>query len=262
MYPAARCADKRMPDGFIRSFGGQHSPRHHRARRADARIVRINGIAHLGNAVCIEPNVGQQPAVGHRQEGRPVPGLGMDDENVIFVFRYPVLVVGEQDMPVGGPLLVDRHAGAACQVQGIHGHCFHGVDHHQVLETDICALGDAHQLIHVLRVALLGKRQVFASLDLRACPGQLELLVGICHQVAPVLDAVLDLFFTGFSNLTAHLPVCAGNAYQRGWIRVQWGLDLWAITCHNGSLFLPCGWAPGIISLPPENTSLARNPSL
>ena len=61
-----------VSNGFIRRFRSQHGTRNDRAGGADACIIWIYGITHLGNAVGIETDIGQQAAVGHRQEGRAI----------------------------------------------------------------------------------------------------------------------------------------------------------------------------------------------
>ena len=79
--------------------------------------------------------------------------------------------MGGKHVSVGGALLVDGKAGAARQVQGIHGYRFHGIQDHHIVKRDIRPLGNPPHFIHVLRIPLLCKRQIFPGLDLCPIPG-------------------------------------------------------------------------------------------
>ncbi len=131
----------------------------------------------------------------------------MDDENVILVLRHPILVVRQQDVSIRRTIVIDRHAGAAGQVQGVRRHCFHGIDHSHIFKGNIGAFGNTDHLIHVLLVAFLGKWDVFACLDLGAFPGQFQLDIRIGNQFTAVLNAMLNLFAAGFADLASHLAV-------------------------------------------------------
>ena len=172
----------------------------------------------------------------------------MDDEHIIFVFGHPVLVMRHKNMSIGSALFINCHAGAARQVQCIHRHRFHGIDHTQVFKSHIRTFGDSYQLVHILRITLLSKGQVLAGLDLRAGPGQLELFVGIRDQATSIFNAMLDLFLTGFPDLAPNFTVRSRNTNQGGWIWMQRRLDFRG---HWGLSFCYSGGDLRIISLPP-----------
>jgi hypothetical protein len=62
-------------------------------------------------------------------------------------------------------------------MQRVHRHGFHGVQGHDVIEGHIGAFGNAAHLVNVLRIPFLDERPILTRLNLRAFPGQFQLIV-------------------------------------------------------------------------------------
>ena len=175
----------------------------------------------MGDAVFVEADIGQQAAVGDRQEGRLGRGPGVDYVDRVEVVGQPVLVVPDQQRLVGGDFGRGREAGAA-RVQRVLGQRLHAVEHQQVAEVHLGAVGDAAQLLDVLRHALLGEGQVLARMQDRLVPvAQLEALA-LLLQKAPVGGQhLVDDLAAVLADLPAHgqgaaLGVDDGNGLARG----------------------------------------------
>ena len=87
-------------------------------------------------------------------------------------------------MTIRRTVVVDRHAGTAGEMKRIHCDGFHRIECDDVIESDVCTLGDAAHFIHILRVTFFGKRQIFARLNLRALPGKLKIIISGIDQNA------------------------------------------------------------------------------
>ena len=147
----------------------QHRARDEDARHADARVVGVDRVAALRDAALVEADVGQQPAVGDGQVGRLVGGLGVHQIDRLEIVGQPVLVVADPQPAVGGDFGRGGQAGAAA-VQRILGQRLHAVQHQQVVEVDLGAVGHALQLFDILRHAFLGEGQVLARVQGRLAP--------------------------------------------------------------------------------------------
>jgi hypothetical protein len=187
----------------------------------------------LGDAVGIDSDIGKQPAISHRQEGSFIIRRDVQNVHIGLVLGHPIFVMGNQDVSVCGTLVVHSHGGALGQVQGVHGHRFHDVQHSQVIEFDSRAFGDPHHFFHVLRIALLGERDVLAGLDPGSLPLQLQPIGDALDQLARRLEAVVHLRAEGFPNLAADLAMRASDAQKRRGSVVKHRLE----GCMRGRFF-------------------------
>ena len=158
--------DQRPSDGARKTPRCQNRACHHQARNADARIVRVDRINELGNAIGIESHIGQQPAIRHGKERRFILGFRRDDIDIVLIFGNPVFVMRKEHMTIRRALFIDCETRAACQMECIHRDRFHGIQDHYIVKCDIRTFGNALHFIYILWIALLGKWQILARLDL------------------------------------------------------------------------------------------------